>query len=225
MRIRSIHPEFWRSEDVAALDWRTRLVFIGLWSYVDDNGVGRDVERLIIADLFPLEEDPRDTLATVSGALATLSLGGQITRYSVAGKPFLHITAWDKWQRIDKPGKARYAPPTCTDAIPRETVATSSRDRRETPAPGEGEKGRRGEGEMEKGRSQPLLPDKSGDSHDHFDDFWDTYGKKSDRIGSQKLWDKALKKTGVTADLLIAAAAAYVLYERTHNQGGRYRSP
>jgi hypothetical protein len=149
VRIRSIHPEFWRSEDVGAMDWDTRLVFIGLWSYVDDNGVGRDVERLIVADLFPLEDDTRETVARVSRALQTLSDGGQITRYSVAGKAYLHISAWEKWQRIDRPAKPRYPLPTSGDANPRETLARPSRDRRERPATGEGEKGRRGEGEKQ----------------------------------------------------------------------------
>jgi hypothetical protein len=75
MRIRSIKPEFWTSEDIAALDWDARLIFIGLWSYVDDNGVGRDVEKLILADLFPLEDDPRDTLARLSRGPERLRTG------------------------------------------------------------------------------------------------------------------------------------------------------
>ena len=52
MRIRSIKPEFWRSRDIANLNWDARLVFIGLWSYVDDNGVGKDIDYDIIGDLF-----------------------------------------------------------------------------------------------------------------------------------------------------------------------------
>ena len=76
MRIRSIKPEFWTSQDIADLSWDERLLFVGLWSYVDDNGVGRDVEKLITADLFALEDDPRDTLAKVSGGLARLSEAG-----------------------------------------------------------------------------------------------------------------------------------------------------
>ena len=147
MRIRSIRPEFWSSEDIAAMDWTTRLVFIGLWSYVDDNGVGRDVEKLIVADLFPLEDDPRDTLATVSRSLARLSDGGQITRYTADGRPYLHINAWSKHQRIDKAAKSRYPLPTSDNAEPRETVATPSRDPLDISPIGEGEKGRRGEGE------------------------------------------------------------------------------
>lgn len=143
MRIRSIKPEFWTSQDIASHTWDDRLVFIGLWSYVDDNGVGRDVEKLIVADLFPLEEDPRDTLARVSGALARRSEAGRITRYTVDGRPFLSITNWAKHQRIDKPAKDRYPLPTCEDAEIRDTLATPSGDPRDTLAPGTGEQGNR----------------------------------------------------------------------------------
>jgi hypothetical protein len=197
MRIRSIHPEFWRSEDVAGMDWETRLIFIGLWSYVDDNGVGRDVEKLIVAELFPLEDDPRDTLATVSRALRTLSEGGQITRYYVDSKPLLHITNWNKWQKIDRPGKTRYEPPTSGNAAIRETVATPSRDPRETPSTGEGEKGRRGE---------DTSP--SADAEDRFNEFWAEYPRKVSKKNARIRWDKLLKD-GTDPDQIIAGAIEY----------------
>ena len=168
MRIRSILPKFWESEDVGRMDWSTRLVFIGLWSYADDNGVGRDVDALIAADLFPfdLSRDSRETFARVADALATLAAGGQIVRYSVDGKPLLFVTKWDEYQRVDRPAKDRYPRPTTPDAVIHETVATPSRESRDTLATGEGEKGRRGEGEKgrESGASQAkraraLAPD------------------------------------------------------------------
>lgn len=110
MRIRSIKPEFWRSRDIAKLDWDTRLVFIGLWSYVDDNGVGKDIDYDIIGDLFAsdLIKDPRETVARVSRALASLSEAGLIYRYEVDNTPYLEIATWSRHQRIDKPGKPRY---------------------------------------------------------------------------------------------------------------------
>ncbi|MGD7788199.1 hypothetical protein ACQCX2_07730 [Propionibacteriaceae bacterium Y1700] len=148
MRIRSIKPEFYQSEDVAALSWEARLIFIGLWSYVDDNGVGRDVERLIVADLFPLDEDPRETLARVSRGLQELSGQSLITRYTVENRPYLWITGWARHQRIDKPNKARYPLPTREDAEIRESVARPSRECRESPVPGTGEQGNRGTGEQ-----------------------------------------------------------------------------
>lgn len=63
---------------------------------------------------------------------------------------------------------------------------------------------------------------KKPEGTDRFDEFWETYGKKVDRKGAEAKWRLALKKPDVTAELLIAAAAAYVLHERTHNEGGRY---
>jgi hypothetical protein len=165
MRIRSIKPEFWRSDDIDRLDWHTRLLFIGMWSYVDDNGVGRDRESDIAADLFSsdLSRDPRDTLARVADGLQQLSAGGQIVRYTVAGKRFLHITAWESHQKIDRPAKPRYPLPEDADPPetkgsgapsrdPRETVANSSRDPRESASTGTGEQGNRGTGE------EPLAP-------------------------------------------------------------------
>ena len=144
MRIRSIKPEFWTSQDIADLSWDDRLLFVGLWSYVDDNGVGRDVEKLITADLFALEDDPRETLARVSRGLQKLSELGRITRYTIDGRPFIHITNWLKHQRIDKPAKERYPLPTCENAVIRGTLATVSRDPLDTVAPGTGEQRNRG---------------------------------------------------------------------------------
>lgn len=148
MRIRSIKPEFWRSADITSLDLADRLLFIGLWSYVDDNGVGWDSLAHITADLFAadLERDSSETFARVSRGISKLAERGLIVRYRGAttdedatSRPLLAIVKWEKHQRIDKPGKARYTPPTREDTasvVARESVATSSREGRDIPAPG-----------------------------------------------------------------------------------------
>lgn len=106
---------------------RTRLTFIGTWSYVDDNGVGLDSEKLITAALYPLEDDPREALANVTEDLATLQNHGRIVRYTVNGKRYFAVTNWGEHQRIDKPGKARYPGPDQADAplLPAETPESS----------------------------------------------------------------------------------------------------
>ncbi len=156
MRIRSIKPEFWRSRDIANLNWDARLVFIGLWSYVDDNGVGKDIDYDIIGDLFAadLVKDPRETVARVSRALASLSEAGLIYRYEFDGTPYLEIATWSRHQRIDKPGKPRY--PSHKMAEPNDSNGSDpdSRDCRESVARphrdfharnrGTGEQGNRG---------------------------------------------------------------------------------
>jgi hypothetical protein len=111
-RIRSIKPDFWKSESIARLSMQTRLTFIALWNYVDDNGVGRDNVRLITAEIYPLEEDPRATLAHVARSLDELARHGRVTRYTHDEKPYIHVTGWSEHQKIDKPNKKRYPLPT-----------------------------------------------------------------------------------------------------------------
>lgn len=110
-RIRSIKPEFFTSETLARIPLSARLTFIGLWTYVDDNGVGVDNERLIGAALYPLDDDPLESLRRVSEDLRQLSAVGVITRYEVAGRRYLYVTNWDEHQKVSHPGKPRYPLP------------------------------------------------------------------------------------------------------------------
>jgi hypothetical protein len=164
MRIRSIKPEFWRSDDVAALDPVDRLLFVGIWSYVDDNGVGLDKLASIAADLFAgdLERDAPETFARVSRGLSNLAEAGLIARYTVAAKRYLAVTGWDRHQRVDKPNKERYPRP---DQGFHDKLATPSGDSRESSAPGTGEQGNRGTGEQGGASASPPV-DNSEESTD-----------------------------------------------------------
>ena len=108
MRIRTIKPEFWRSEDIAQLDPWERLLFIGLWNYVDDNGVGKDNSAAIAGDLFvhDLENDPSIFFKVESG-LKHLADAGLIQRYEVDGRRYVYVSAWSLHQRINRPSRAR----------------------------------------------------------------------------------------------------------------------
>ena len=160
MRIRSIKPEFWSSPDIAALSDADRLLFIGLWSYVDDQGRGKDDVALIVAALFPhdMVANPLDTVAKVRDGLARLHAANLILRYTVECRTYFLVTGWSKHQKVDKARPSRLPEPTEGEngAFPqndanRETVATI-RDTVATPpeilAPGTGEQGNRGTGEQ-----------------------------------------------------------------------------
>lgn len=108
MRIRTIKPEFWRSSDIAALSLEDRLLFIGLWSYVDDNGVGRDEPQLVQCDLFPLDPLTEGSVR-VHGGLKRLSERGLITRFrGPDGQKYLQVNSWPEHQKINRPSKPRY---------------------------------------------------------------------------------------------------------------------
>jgi hypothetical protein len=111
-RIRSIKPEFFTSEIVASLALSARLTFIGLWTYVDDNGVGLDNERLIIAAVWPLEEDVAETAYRTREDLRSLTGACLVTRYGDGRRRFIHISSWTEHQKVSHPRKPRYPLPT-----------------------------------------------------------------------------------------------------------------
>ncbi|SIN72652.1 hypothetical protein [Agromyces cerinus] len=186
VRIRSIKPEFWRSSDISSLAIEDRLLFVGLWSYVDDNGVGRDKLSAIAADLFAddLERDAPETFARVSRGLARLSEAVRIVRYTVAGDDFLRIVNWSKHQRIDKPGKARYPSDDADDAVIRESVANI----REGVAPGTGEQRNRGTGEKKNTSASSMLVSE-------FERAWPHWPKKTMRKQALDQFKRAFEKT------------------------------
>ncbi len=192
MRIRSIRPEFWSSEDIARLDWHHRLVYIGLWSYVDDNGVGRDVERLIVSALFPLDASLTEASVRTHGALKALDVGGQITRYTVDGRPYLHITAFSTHQVISRPSRGRYPLPTSENAVTHRDLSEPSVSPHANALIGEGEKGRRGEGEKVKYSSAPA--DAGAAPTSRFDEFWSLYPRKQAKGDARKAWAAAIKR-------------------------------
>lgn len=217
MRIRSIKPDFWRSEDISCLEIPDRLLFIGLWSYVDDNGVGQDRVSLIAADLFAddLSRDPRETLARVTGGLGRLSEAGRIVRYTVDGRDYLAVTNWTRHQRIDKPNKPRYPEPTSENA----EFAESSRDTRDTLAT-HSRLEQRNRGTEEQGNSsnndqrvdrplnpapgKPPIPDTSNGYPDGFEKWWAAYPRKVGKRKAFEAWFRALERIRI-GDLQAAA--------------------
>src|SRR4030095_7297655 len=55
-RIRSIKPEFWSSEQVMECDVDPRLLFMGLWNFVDDAGRMSFSPKQIKALIFPSDD-------------------------------------------------------------------------------------------------------------------------------------------------------------------------
>lgn len=150
MRIRSIKPEFWRSDDVNSMSIEDRLLFIGLWSYVDDNGVGIDRHSNICADLFAhdLSVNPHDTLMRVQEGLNRLHALGVIIRFSVGSKDYLEIANWSRHQKINRPSPGRYPRSEDAETVNRVVLTDDSVSPHEPSLPGTGEQRSRGTGEQ-----------------------------------------------------------------------------
>ena len=218
-RIRSIKPEFFTSEVVAELPLSTRLTFIGLWTYVDDNGVGLDNELLVTAAVWPLERDNMGTLTRTREDLASLSRAGLVSRYRDSRKSYVHITSWAEHQRVDHPRKPRYPLPdeidvsvavTSENEAVDQSVATDSRQTREDLAP------EQGAGSREQGNppSPPAGGKRSGrQNYDHdsdpvFSHFWSVFPKKKGKPAAYAAWQKAIGR-GADPNVIIKGAECY----------------
>jgi hypothetical protein len=217
-RIRTIKPEFFTSEAVAQLPLSARLTFIGLWTYVDDNGVGIDNELLITAAIWPLEPDNAKTLERTREDLASLSRNGLVNRYVDSRRRYLHVTSWDEHQKVDHPRKPRYPrPDEIRDATPLssengyvdQSVTIDSRQTLDRLAP------EQGAGNREQGAETPPKPPPRGgrqrydyDGDPAFGHFWSVFPKKKGKPAAFAAWQKALAR-GADPNLIIKTAEQY----------------
>lgn len=212
MRIRSIKPEFWRSDDITKLSREDRLLFVGLWQYVDDNGVGIDDYRQITADLFALEDDQNEVRAYVREGLATLARGLLIARYEADGKNLLYIRSWDRHQRVDRPNKSRFPVPDPSDPPPTSESTTDSQqtldglatDSRQSPRLEQGNRGTK----------KTAKADASAAIDEGFAEFWSEYPRKEKKPDGRRAYRNAITKRRVTHDQIMAGL-------RRHNAGWR----
>lgn len=211
MRIRTIKPQFWEDSKIAQHDYFTRLLFIGLWNYVDDNGVGLDDEALIAGKLFAQDfyQHPDDIRMRIHGGLTELSLSTQIKRYFDGKHHLLCIVNWDKHQNINRPSKSDYKRP---EELP-ENVAIIEEpnlftaDSVSTHGGLSGGIGKREEGigNKDKDMSNPNLTVRSYSSD--FETFWSEYPVKDGKKKAYEAFRKAIRK--INLESLIAAVRKY----------------
>lgn len=107
-RIRTIKPEFQQSESMGRVSRDARLLFIQLWTQVDDLGRSRASSRMLASLLFPFDDDaPR----LIEGWLAELEREGCILRYIAEGSTYLQVQNFGKHQKIDHPSPSKLPPP------------------------------------------------------------------------------------------------------------------
>jgi hypothetical protein len=105
-RIRTVKPEMFVSESLAACSVTAERTFVGLLTLSDDKGRFRDHPAIIAGRLWPLR--PEHTPLDVEDDLAQLAQAGLICRYTGCdGRSYLHIVTWDRHQKIDRPSAPR----------------------------------------------------------------------------------------------------------------------
>lgn len=114
-RIRTIQPNFARSTTITRLSRDARLLFIQLWTVVDDCGRARAAPAELAAQLYAADDDAPSLLPDW---LDELEGEGCVERYTVDEVAYLRVMNWRKHQTIDRPT------PSKLPRAPREPLAS-----------------------------------------------------------------------------------------------------
>lgn len=106
-RIRTIQPSFAGSPSMGRVSRDARLLFVLLWTIVDDEGRSRNDPGDLAHTLFPRDNDAP---ADLPRWLGELEAEGCIERYAVDGVEYLRVVHWRRHQQIDHPTESRLPP-------------------------------------------------------------------------------------------------------------------
>lgn len=116
-RIRCIKPDFAQSESMGRVSREARLLFILLWTIVDDAGRTRASSRMLASLLYPYDDDLASsrTLANARESstnpldkwMEELERENCLVRYTVDGSTYLQICNWSRHQKIDRPSASK----------------------------------------------------------------------------------------------------------------------
>lgn len=124
-RIRSIHPDACDSEKLAQLSHAAERLFWRFQTHCDDDGRCDDNVRLIAAKCVPLLDWDH---ALVDGLLDELEQVGLLVRYEVAGKRYVQVAQWDRFQKPRKPQRGKRPAPVANHPTHTDTTGSPQED-------------------------------------------------------------------------------------------------
>mgnify|MGYP000897917542 CR=1 FL=1 len=185
-RIRTIKPEFFLDEDIAALDPRDQLAFIGLWCYADKAGRLEYRPSRLAVEILPYHQ------SGFKDRLARLCAAGFILIYENESKPYIQIRTFDKHQKPHHTEAESRIPPIDESSVfspsynGETTEETQSKDvvgGYKTVVSQEGREGnRKGKGKDSVHRGDGRL--------DGFDEFWTRYPRHEGKGAAEHSWVK-----------------------------------
>lgn len=189
-RIRNIKPDFWTDEKLVELDPWERLLFIGIWNFVDDEGFMPYSPKRIKMQVFP-----GDSLEISRGLQNLISIGA-LTLYDSEAGQILKVTNWSKHQKVSNPSPSKYRGIELAEAGAKPRNYAESTPEILEPSPkstensGEVHKEREGEREVRKDLSTKA---------DEFDRWYSKYPRKEAKEAGRKAFVKARKSVSLEA--------------------------
>ena len=179
MRIRSIKPDFFKDDELAALPPLTRILFEGLWCLADGEGRLEDRPVRIKVEVLPYDE------CNVDEMLDSLHEHEFITRYEVGSKGYVEVRSFRKHQRIS--GKEAEAASLIPPVSHGEAMVKQRGSNGEAMVHEQGSThcpGKEGKGMERKGSAhvnEPSAP---------FSEFWTPYPRKVGKGRAEAAWSR-----------------------------------
>ncbi len=104
-----IDPCIWESQDFGKLSMFAKLVFIGLFSQADDEGIGRANPQYIKNTLFPYDE--KVTKKDIESSLQEIAVNMSIKLYHSGDNEYYFLLNWNTWQKINRPQVSKLPKP------------------------------------------------------------------------------------------------------------------
>lgn len=101
-----LDPSIWSSEDFNSLDILGRLVWIGMMSNADDEGIGPAKAVYLKSIIFPYDECIR--VADIDKALNDISTKMSVIFYAHDDREYYYLFRWKQWQKVDKPRQSTF---------------------------------------------------------------------------------------------------------------------
>lgn len=198
-RIRTIKPEFWVDDVMVELPYETRLLFIGLWNFVDDEGYIEDKPKRIKMQIFPADD------VLIEDSLNDLVRSGRLHAFDSEQGPILQIANWGRHQKINRPTPTRFSGITPKNG--RGSVSTHVPVTEHSRGKGKERKGKEG-----KGKDLTPLPPTGGELVSlpaPFEQVWESWPKKTERERSESEYRKHSRSVPNLAGLVAEFGAAY----------------
>jgi hypothetical protein len=219
-KIRALHPEIFSDDDLCEVSIAARWLYAGLWCYACDNGHLADkpkqIKRWIFAsddvsaaDLLRELEDVAEVIERADGWIV---IPGLRKRQKVD---------WRYFKTCDYPGGCE-KPAKKTDSQPetrRGPAVDPAGTRRDHATDGDGD----GDGVRDGDSDGDVKPSrKRSETPPRFEEFWTVYDHKVGRAKAEAAYRSALRKPGVTEELLISAADAYIAWVKSDGKHPAY---
>lgn len=203
-RIRSVKPEFWDSPSTAKASLRARLLYIAMWNWADDWGIGDANAKRLLSFAFPSDGDSEVEPRNFRHLAEELVRCYGVRFYEVEGREYYEIPAWEEHQRTEKRATRRNPPASQAETVLYDAASEDPSLDRGTPADGTGERGKGNRGTVEGGTSTAdavdapqstalALADRSDVTRvcEHLADRIEANGAKRPAIG--KAWHDAAR--------------------------------